>query len=175
MSPGFFSVCGNHDYMAWRAAVGQPFSPVDHRRQGGEWLSALSATEREAVAQRLQALPLAIEVATSAGWVGLVHASCPGNDWHELRRLNLAELDSPHSDAGQCMWSTRRALTADSSRVRNIHAVIHGHTTVGRHLVLGNVHFIDTGGWRPHGYFTLLDLERLAPAARVTRSSMLPA
>ena len=46
--------------------------------------------------------------------------------------------------------------------------------TVGRHLVLGNVHFIDTGGWRPHGYFTLLDLDALTPAVRVARSSALP-
>ena len=27
--------------------------------------------------------------------------------------------------------------------------------------ILGNVHFIDTGGWRPGGHFTFLDLRTL--------------
>ena len=27
--------------------------------------------------------------------------------------------------------------------------------------ILGNVHFIDTGGWRPGGHFTFLDLQAL--------------
>jgi serine/threonine protein phosphatase 1 len=173
--PWFFAVCGNHDYMAWRTAMGKPFAEVDHLRHGGEWVTRLPQARRQQLIQALQALPLAMEVGTPNGWVGLVHAACPGNDWNAMRALNLADLDSLHTDAGQCLWSAQRALTADTSRVRNIRAVVHGHATVGKHLVLGNAHFIDTGGWRPHGYFTLLDLDCLLPAMRVARSSALPA
>ena len=173
--PWFFAVCGNHDYMAWRTATDNPFAEVDHLRHGGEWVAKLPQARRQQLAEALQALPLAMEVGTPNGWVGLVHAACPGNDWDAMRELNLAELDGLHTDAGQCLWSTQRALTADTSRVRNIHAVVHGHTTVGKHLVLGNAHFIDTGGWRPHGYFTLLDLDSLTPALRTARASALPA
>ena len=169
--PWFFSVCGNHDYLVWRALAGLPFTQVDPRRLGNEWLADLSAEQRLAVRERLQALPLAIEVATAAGWVGLVHASCPGNDWSAMHDLDLAQLDDLRSEAGQCMWSTQRVLTADTRRVRNIRAVIHGHVTVGRHLVLGNAHFIDTGGWRPDGQFTLLDVGDLRPA----RQAAMPA
>ena len=173
--PWFFAVCGNHDYMAWRTAIGAPFQQVDHQRHGGEWVTHLSQSRRLALADRLRSLPMAMEVGTGLGWVGLVHACCPGNDWSAMRHLDVSELGNLHSDAGQCLWSTRRALTADTSRVRNIRAVIHGHTTVGRHLILGNTHFIDTGGWRPHGYFTLLDLDNLTPAVRSGRPSLFPA
>ena len=38
-----------------------------------------------------------------------------------------------------------------------------GHVTVGGMRVLGNCHFIDTGGWRPTGTFTVLDLHTLKP------------
>jgi serine/threonine protein phosphatase 1 len=40
--------------------------------------------------------------------------------------------------------------------------------------VLGNVHFIDTGGWRAEGHFTLLDLASLRPARQDRRASVLP-
>lgn len=165
--PWFFAVCGNHDYMAWRTAEGNPFELLDHRKHGGEWMDTLTPSKRAHIGRRLQALPLAMEVGTSKGRVGLVHAGCPGNDWEAMYRLDVTQLANLKSEAGQCLWSTQRAMTSDSTRVRNIRAVVHGHTTVGRHLVLGNVHFIDTGGWRRQGYFTLLELETLMPAARV--------
>jgi serine/threonine protein phosphatase 1 len=172
--PWFFSVCGNHDYMIWRSQTGLAFPLVDSQRLGNAWFAALADDQRAAIGQGLQALPLAIEVATAAGWVGLVHASCPGNDWNALHDLDLRQLDDLRSEAGQCMWSTQRAVTGDTRRVRNIRAVIHGHITVGSHMVLGNVHFIDTGGWRAEGHFTLLDLASLRPARQDRRASVLP-
>ncbi|MNJ66123.1 hypothetical protein D3C77_621740 [compost metagenome] len=38
-----------------------------------------------------------------------------------------------------------------------------GHTPLRQAATLGNVHYIDTMGWRPQdgGYFTLLDLHTL--------------
>jgi serine/threonine protein phosphatase 1 len=45
--------------------------------------------------------------------------------------------------------------------IRNVRAVVHGHMTVRYIKVLGNVHFIDTGGWKPGGCFSFLELESL--------------
>jgi serine/threonine protein phosphatase 1 len=42
-----------------------------------------------------------------------------------------------------------------------VRAVVHGHITIKNAQVLGNVHFIDTGGWMPGGCFTFLELETL--------------
>ncbi|MGC3722480.1 metallophosphoesterase, partial [Enterococcus faecalis] len=70
--PWFHAICGNHDFMAWRSALGDPFQDVDHKLCGGEWLEQLLPGEREQIGQRLAALPLALEVETPAGLVGLV-------------------------------------------------------------------------------------------------------
>ena len=40
--------------------------------------------ELSCIAQRLQALPLAIEVETFGGPVGLVHGDFPGDDWRVI-------------------------------------------------------------------------------------------
>jgi serine/threonine protein phosphatase 1 len=45
--------------------------------------------------------------------------------------------------------------------VGGLRALVHGHQTTHKMRQLGNVFFIDTGGWLDHGHFTLLDLKRL--------------
>jgi serine/threonine protein phosphatase 1 len=45
--------------------------------------------------------------------------------------------------------------------VRGVRALVVGHTPVMSPTILGNVYHIDTGGWTPRGYFTLLDLATL--------------
>ena len=48
--------------------------------------------------------------------------------------------------------------------VAGVRAVVVGHTPVERFTSLGNVHYIDTRGWRPPGRFTLLDAHTLRAA-----------
>ncbi|MNT63209.1 hypothetical protein D3C72_2010050 [compost metagenome] len=48
-----------------------------------------------------------------------------------------------------------------SQPVRNVRAVVHGHMTLRKPAQLGNVYYIDTGGWQDSGMFTLLDLHTL--------------
>jgi serine/threonine protein phosphatase 1 len=64
-----------------------------------------------------------------------------------------------------CLWSRRRIERLDESGVEDLVALVVGHTPVGRPARLGNVYYIDTGGWYPDegGYFTLLDLHTLMP------------
>lgn len=38
--PWFHPICGNHELMTWRRAMGNPIPDVDHRLHGGEWLDA---------------------------------------------------------------------------------------------------------------------------------------
>lgn len=45
--------------------------------------------------------------------------------------------------------------------IRDARAVVHGHITLTKMAQLGNVYYIDTGGWRESGTFTLLDLQTL--------------
>lgn len=161
----FHAICGNHDLMAWRRALGRPFEPVDHLAHGGAWLTDLPAGEQLRIGECLAALPMAIEVETSAGLVGLVHADFPSDDWHDLATINWTALDDMDTEAGQCLWSAARYTRQYQGVVRNIRAVVHGHVTIPIVQTLGNVHFIDTGGWHPSGRFTFLELDTLTASS----------
>ncbi len=156
--PWFHAVAGNHEFLALRRAQGNPYDVVDHLRQGGGWLDVFRPDERARLVELLQALPLAIEVETPEGLVGIIHAECPVADWDELRTkpLRAAQLHTS-------LWSIERMRKGTATPIANVRAVIHGHVTVNGMRVLGNCHFIDTGGWRPTGTFTVLDLHTLQP------------
>lgn len=159
--PWFQAVSGNHDLMAWRAALGQTFPQVDHVAHGGGWLQAMPAAEQERIGRRLAALPVALEVETPTGKVGIVHADFPSDDWHDLAKIDWNGLDRMDTEAGQCLWSVERYARRYPGVIRNIRAVVHGHMTVAKMVVLGNAYFIDTGGWRSAGRFTFLNLATL--------------
>ena len=159
--PWFHAICGNHDFLIWRAALGDPFSEVDYRMHGGAWLDGVSGPQKVRIGERLAALPLAIEVETEQGVVGLVHADCPFDDWRDMQRVLWSALD-PVSTVGECcLWSVERYTRQYREHVRNVRAVVHGHMMVATAEVLGNVHFIDSCGWRPGGHFSFLPLDTL--------------
>ena len=172
--PWFHAVCGNHDLMAWRRALGEPFQEVDHLFHGGEWLDDLSSDELNRIGKRLAALPIALEVKTSAGIVGLMHADCPFDDWQHMHGIDLKGLAKMGSTAGRCLWSADRHDYRYTGIVKNILAVVHGHRTISAMMKLGNVFFIDTGGWTRTGHFTFLNLQTLQ-ALRGPGSEISPA
>jgi serine/threonine protein phosphatase 1 len=97
--------------------------------------------------------------------VGLVHADLPSDDWLDLAKIDWRALDKLDSEAGHCLWSIDRWRARDPGGVKNIRAVVHGHKTIPQAEALGNVLFIDTGGWHPAGHFTFIELETLAATA----------
>lgn len=64
-------------------------------------------------------------------------------------------------DAAQ--WSRERITAMDDGIVAGVRAVVVGHTPMERATTLGNVHFIDTMGWRGLE-FTILDASTLMRA-----------
>ena len=170
----FHAVCGNHDLLAWRRAQGLPFTEVDHLVHGGEWLDDLDSDALRRIGQRLAALPLALEVQTPNGPVGLVHADCPFDDWQHMHTIDLKGLAKMGSTAGRCLWSADRHDLRYNGVIKNIHAVVHGHRTISAMMKLGNAFFIDTGGWTRTGHFTFLNLQTLQ-ALRGPGSEISPA
>lgn len=154
--PWFHAICGNHELMTWRRAVKHPLPDVDHLAHGGAWLDACDRDTQARIATCLQALPLAIEVETPDGLVGLVHADFPYDDWQAIHEDRFSPEDEE-----DCLWSIERYRMRYAQPVRNIRAVVHGHMALRKPAQLGNVHYIDTGGWRAEGKFTLLDLHTL--------------
>ena len=155
--PWFHAISGNHDYLVWRTALGTPYPDVNFLDHGGTWWNDMDADQQRRIGERLAALPLAIEVETPQGLIGLVHADCPYDDWHDMQNQALS-ASAQHC----CLWSRERYLRRHTSPVRNVRAVIHGHMTIASMQKLGNVFFIDTGGWRPgRGHFTFVELHSL--------------
>ncbi|QEI04967.1 serine/threonine protein phosphatase [Pigmentiphaga aceris] len=159
--PWFHAVGGNHELLTWRRALGNPFPGVDHQVHGGRWLDACSAEQQLEIGQRLQALPLAFEIDTPDGPVGMVHADYPYDDWAPMRAGRLSD-----DDVHCCLWSRARFDTKYAGRVRGLRALIHGHTPVQKTVTLGNVFFIDTSGLNGQGSLSLLNLHTLKAARR---------
>jgi serine/threonine protein phosphatase 1 len=152
--PWFHAVRGNHEDYACRW---QTVNVENWVTYGGQWFQELSLEEKVEMAAVFLTLPLALEIETPAGLVGIVHADVPCADWSDL----ATRLDT-RSARDFCMWSRRRIQEGLIYGVKGVRALIVGHEPLTQPTVLGNVYHIDTKGWSASGYFTLLDLHSLA-------------
>jgi len=153
--PWFYAIQGNHDFLTWRHALGDPYPHTDHLLHGGDWLLKVSDKQREQFGKTLRGLPFAMEVETENGAVGLIHADCPFEDWHKMHGpLSAADIHC-------CLWSISRMDRQYTAPIKNIRAVIHGHFRLPSIETLGNVYFIDTSGWPRNGHYTFVELETL--------------
>ncbi|MFL1477845.1 metallophosphoesterase [Pseudomonas grimontii] len=161
--PWFHAVRGNHEQMTVDShAAGRTSDECGmHFINGGQWFYGLSSVEQGCYASILQDLPLVVEVETTHGLIGIVHADCPYRDWKEFTWgiESGGPQESEHLSA-VCMWSRKRISDEDSEGVKNVRAVIVGHTPLRQPAILGNVYHIDTAGWMD-GHFTLLNLQTL--------------
>lgn len=175
--PWFAAVQGNHEEWAVRYAAGE-CDLRNYAANGGSWFIAKTATERQDYVAVLRELPLAIELETGRGVVGIVHADVPHASWGDMVR-DLQQLDREGLEfmslCAVLRWGRDRAERLMDDGVSGVRAVVVGHTPVQRIASLGNVIFLDTGGWFPErreaGHFPLLDAETLLPAAAVVTPS----
>ena len=161
--PWFHAIQGNHEDIAVRhVQIGKVDQGI-YLANGGAWFLAMNFDEQANFAALFADLPIAIEVETPEGLVGLVHADCPFPSWDTLRDCLEGRMPGLKRVEDACQWSRARIELQDTSGVQDIRAVVVGHTPLRKPALLGNVYHIDTGGWLPDGsgYFTLLNLETL--------------
>lgn len=169
--PWFHAVAGNHEDFAIRWPHGR-MDPGNYVANGGGWNVANTLPERQLFADTFSVLPIAMELETADGLVGIVHAECPLPSWQEF----TAALESPALSNTQrqglidaAQWSRTRVERMDAGEVAGVRAVVVGHTPMRKFTSLGNTLYIDTGAWLPQsrgaGFFTILDAETLRPAA----------
>lgn len=167
--PWFHPVIGNHEDMAIRwGRLGCRMDRELYARNGGAWNIANMPSERLAISDALSALPLAIEVETAEGLVGIIHAE-PTDDWDELRAI-LQDETIPRSRMKalreRLLWDRSRVKEGYQSIIKGLRAAVVGHTPVKRPSWLGSVLHIDTGAWASgEKDFALIDLATLAPVA----------
>lgn len=143
-APWFYSIRGNHEQMMLDAAGGDPEAARGWIYNGGAWFYDESpSTQAELVATATRQ-PLAMEVDTTIGRVGVVHGDVPrGQPWGDfiaaLERRDFYALES-------ALWGRDRAIGHLRRGVEGISRVYIGHTPQrGGVRVVGNVYCIDTG------------------------------
>jgi serine/threonine protein phosphatase 1 len=168
--PWFYAVQGNHEALAIQHVQHQNLDYQMYRASGGTWFLKLGADDQQRFANRFEQMPIAIEIDTPSGLIGIVHADCPPPSWSRLRDTLRGDLPEAQEVEQYCQWSRERLQIKDTRVVPDVRAVMVGHTPLRTPERLGNVFHIDTGGWRSDGsgFFTLVNLATLdivAPAA----------
>lgn len=162
--PWFHAIKGNHEDIAIRSATDLDYMDL-MLRIGGAWLMDKPPKEQARIRQVFDALPLAIQVQTLAGKVGLVHAECPLDSWDDMIfLLKEGKQDALHLEEKLC-WSRRRFKERDETPIQGVRALVVGHNVVEGMQIMGNTYYIETGAFlldREHG-MTLLDLTTLKP------------
>ncbi len=153
--PYVYSVRGNHEDM-WLDLYSDD-DPAQHPsnehiqalinlfpKNGFEWWLDTGAELRAQLIQAFRALPIAIEVETARGTIGIVHANVPaGMSWSDFTRRLEAEDQDVIQEA---LWGRDRIKFKDARGVPGIGRVFVGHSTVWNGIErLGNVYAIDSG------------------------------
>lgn len=130
---------------------------------GMRWLDSVSAADRAELVERFARLPLAIEIQTPRGTVGLVHGEVPhGMAWGTfLTRLEAGD----EAVITSCLEGRRRIEDKDASGVPGVGRIYCGHSIRWEGAQrLGNVWAIDTGAMRasdpirPRGALTIAEM-----------------
>lgn len=112
-------------------------------RNGMAWWNDYPKADRDLMIAEFRKLPLAIEIETARGTVGLVHAQVTrGMSWQDF----TAALERNDEDVVKdALWGEDRLYARDESGVPGIGRVFTGHRVVDSTTRLGNVYYIDTG------------------------------
>ncbi len=141
--PWFYAVRGNHEQMLldWDPADAQ--TVLQWLVNGGGWWHALDQDRRQAFRAACGGLPLAIELETAAGTLGIVHADAPpALDWPDfVERLEAGEQHAVET----ALWSRARALGRVAHGVEGLRVLVIGHTPLEHPAWCGNVLLLDTG------------------------------
>lgn len=160
--PYVHAVRGNHEQMAVDHAAGLS-DPEVYIANGGAWFLGLTVPEQREIAATFEALPLAIELETENGMVGIVHAECPIERFADLETDLDKDAMCSWSIAENLIWSRAPLMGVRADHVQDVLAVVVGHTPRRYVTTIGNHIYIDTQAWRG-GEFTLLDAATLQPA-----------
>lgn len=142
--PWFYACRGNHEQFAIDSDDPEQLD-VWVNYNGGEWWMDLDIEEKEVFRTRFIQLPMALEVETRWGRVGIVHADVPPLlPWERFMDL----LEARDRDAAlYAMWSRNRisGMCTSLPVTGGVQRVYCGHTPTRETVQIDNVYYIDTG------------------------------
>lgn len=150
--PWFHACRGNHEQFAIDSVTPKELD-FWVRYNGGEWWLDLGLDLQRQYRDAFLRMPMALEVETRSGMVGIVHADVPpGLSWDGFKQL-LEEGDS--EVLTYTLFSRNRINGAGYHRpvAGDIDRIYCGHTPVRKPFSVDNVHFIDTAAvYNANGY-----------------------
>lgn len=184
--PWFFAIKGNHEDMAIRwydrtdpdyatmPIADWPMDAGSYVRNGGQWFLDLNEAGQLLVINSIRHLPLAIELETDEGLLGIIHAEVRSDDWHGLYDACEGYIPGKYSKhfkavEEEALWARDKIQQERSwDTIKGIDAVVCGHTPLKMPVVMGNQMYIDTMGWRPDkgGVFTIIEAKEIIRAVR---------
>ncbi|MBD8605193.1 metallophosphoesterase [Pseudomonas sp. CFBP 8771] len=151
--PWFFCAKGNHEQMLIDAYRANPHLP--YSAHGARWWLTIADESKPMIIDKLDSLPLVIEVETAQGVVGVVHADVPvGLTWDDFTH----GLDNPQLQ-DVALWGRERIIKHHRGGVPGAWRVCVGHTWIPHGMRLGNVLALDVtgGGDGPLAIYSLQD------------------
>lgn len=151
--PWFYTVRGNHEQMLIDAYRANPHLP--YSAHGARWWMTIDDDSKPMIIDKLDSLPMAIEVETAQGLVGVVHADVPvGLAWNDFTQsLENTQIQDV------ALWGRERIKKHHRGGVLGAWRVCVGHTWIPHALRLGNVLALDItgGGNGPLAIYSLQD------------------
>ncbi|QKG67046.1 metallophosphoesterase [Pseudomonas sp. B14-6] len=151
--PWFYTVLGNHEQMLIDAFRANPHAA--YTSHGARWWMTIADDSKEMIIEKLEGLPVAIEVESARGMVGVVHADVPaGLSWKEF----VGSLDNAQIEE-VALWGRERVIKHYREGVSGVWRVCTGHTWIPQPLRLGNFLALDCtgGGEGPLAIFCIQD------------------
>ena len=147
--PWFHSIRSNHEEMLI-TAFENPTSRNAYEMlycNGGEWFYDCSPEKQKAIYEAFKSLPLAIEIESPNGLVGLIHAQVPLDDWEKFGDMSEQELY--WSGYAIAQWARTKYDKQDTTDVKGLYKCLVGHTPTNSGEVeqLGNTLYCDLGSF----------------------------
>ena len=144
--PWFHSIQGNHEQLLLQSENSESIYDAWTKRAGGKWWITASDTERAEIFEKVSELPLAFQVSTATGEIGIIHADIPiGLSWQEF----IKQLQDNVELQQHAQWSRlrHRYISAAETvpKIEGIDLVVVGHSIVPKPTYSANLCYIDTG------------------------------
>ena len=148
--PWVHSICGNHEALhieAFRNLYDYRtcHSAATLGQHGGLWAFDMARSDQQKYIDMFKSMPLAMELQTDFGIVGIIHAEVPYANWESWKNATKTEFEN-HCVA-DAQWARRKYRAKNSAVVEGIDVVLVGHTPTDSYKpeVLGNVVYSDCG------------------------------